>query len=38
MEKVRNLLGIKDGFTTIWTMQDKWLYLSATRYLFGDVP
>jgi hypothetical protein len=25
-EKVRNfLLGIKDGFTTIWTMQDKWL-------------
>jgi hypothetical protein len=26
MEKVRNfLLGIKDGFTTIWTMQDKWL-------------
>jgi hypothetical protein len=28
MEKVRNLLGIKDGFTTIWTMQDKWLYLA----------
>jgi hypothetical protein len=37
-EKVRNfLLGIKDGFTTIWTMQDKWLYL-RTRYLFGNVP
>jgi hypothetical protein len=41
MEKVRNfLLGIKDGFTTIWTMQDKWLYLAHTIFIWectGDV-
>jgi hypothetical protein len=36
MEKVRNfLLGIKDGFTTIWTMQDKWLYLAHTIFIWG---
>jgi hypothetical protein len=36
MQKVRNfLLGIKDGFTTIWTMQHKWFYLAHTIFIWG---
>ncbi len=36
IQKVRNfLLGIKDGFTTIWTMKQKWLYLAHTLFIWG---
>lgn len=36
MQKVRSFLaGIKDGFTTIWTMQHKWWYLAHTFFIWG---
>ncbi len=36
IQKVRSfLLGIKDGFTTIWTMEKKWLYLAHTLFIWS---
>lgn len=36
MRKVRTFLqGIKDGFTTIWTMEKKWYYLGHTLFIWG---
>ncbi|BAO54729.1 putative dolichol-P-glucose synthetase [Nonlabens marinus S1-08] len=36
MKKVRSfLVGIQDGFTTIWTMKHKWWYLAHTLFIWG---
>lgn len=36
MQKVQTfLLGIKDGFMTIWSMKNKWYYLAHTLFIWG---
>lgn len=35
-QKVKNFInGLKDGFKTIWTMQQKWLYLLHTLFIWA---
>ncbi|KEZ92570.1 lysylphosphatidylglycerol synthase transmembrane domain-containing protein [Nonlabens ulvanivorans] len=34
-QKLKNFIsGLKDGFNTIWTMQQKWLYLAHTLFIW----
>lgn len=34
--KIKSFIdGLKDGFETIWTMEQKWLYLAHTLFIWG---